>query len=529
MAVNVTARVNEASIDRVLSIVDRCHAPGAAVGIAVNGVPLYRKGFGLANLEVPVVLSPGTKMRIFSITKHFVCLVYLLLCEEGIAGLDESIGKYLPELPESYRRVTMRQIMSHTSGVFDLVDLHLSIGTGNPPLKCSEFVDLYCDLNRLNFEPDTAWCYSNGAYILLSAAISRLSEQPLEQVLRTRIFEPLGMHNTTLRRWDDEFLPGCAAEHGGSAAHGYRKTSIPMENSGDGGIVSTADDMLRWMAHMDAPVVGDTNTWKLLRTAHRLSDGSATGYGFGLNFSSYRGVQTIGHPGDGYGGAAQMIKVPAARLDVVVIANMRDVSAASLAYQLVDACTEGLDEVIDHPPQRCHEGLFLGTKTGRVLELVERGGMQHVSRNGSLSMPFWSDDAEVFRRDSPMDYAIRLVGGRNTPVTVRVEDHGSTEEFRAVAPDNMASVESIVGTYQSAVFGIRVAISGDTGGARMDTVSRFGAGTYRLQAVGGDLWRFEEAGGNGLVGVGILSFKDDRKGFKWMTERTWNIPFGRIA
>src|SRR5262249_45341936 len=85
-------------IDRIFAGLDQCHLPGAAVGIAVDGKPIYRKGFGLASMELPIVLSPTIRMRIYSTSKHFTCLAYMLLCEEGKAAIDERLGTYLPEL-----------------------------------------------------------------------------------------------------------------------------------------------------------------------------------------------------------------------------------------------------------------------------------------------------------------------------------------------------------------------------------------------------------------------------------------------
>src|SRR5580658_3725362 len=100
---------DERKIDAIFADLDQCHSPGAAVGIAIDNRPVYRKGFGLANMELPVVLSPTIRMRIASTTKHFTCLAYMLLCEEGKAALDDPIGRYVPELKPASGRATVRQ------------------------------------------------------------------------------------------------------------------------------------------------------------------------------------------------------------------------------------------------------------------------------------------------------------------------------------------------------------------------------------------------------------------------------------
>src|SRR6202022_3356579 len=106
---------DEKKIDAIFAKVDQCQMPGAAVGIAIGGKPVYRKGFGLASMELPLVLSPSIRMRIYSTAKHFTCLAYMLLCEGGKAGIDDPIGNVLPELHPVTRKVTMRQLMGHVS------------------------------------------------------------------------------------------------------------------------------------------------------------------------------------------------------------------------------------------------------------------------------------------------------------------------------------------------------------------------------------------------------------------------------
>src|SRR5687767_3459439 len=105
------ARVDEGEIDAIFKSIDQCHLPGAAVGIAVGGRPVYRKGFGLASVDAPLVLTPSTRLRIGSVTKQFTCLAYLLLCEEGRARIDDPVGKFLPEVHPASREATMRQLM----------------------------------------------------------------------------------------------------------------------------------------------------------------------------------------------------------------------------------------------------------------------------------------------------------------------------------------------------------------------------------------------------------------------------------
>ena len=209
--------LNEQKIDAIFADIDQCHLPGAAIGIAVNGRPVYRKGFGLASMDLPLVLTPGIRLRIGSTSKHFTCCAYLLLCEEGRAGMDDPVGKYLPELHPVTQKVTMRQLMASTSGLRDVDDIFLQFndsygwdGGAARSVRSADLLALYRSIDDVNAAPGTAWIYNNGGWLILSTVVERITGQSLEQVLWERIFEPVGMHNTLLRRVDTDFLPNTA-------------------------------------------------------------------------------------------------------------------------------------------------------------------------------------------------------------------------------------------------------------------------------------------------------------------------------
>ena len=338
----VGVELDEKKIDRIFAGLDSCRLPGAAVGIAIDGRPVYREGFGLANMELPVVLSPTTRMRIGSASKHFTSLAYLLLCEEGRAGIDDPIGKYLPELHPVAHPVTARQLMSHTSGLRDVHDICWQFGGLGRPVSSAELLSLYRDIGDANGPPGTEWNYNNGGYLMLSAAIEQITGQSLEDVLRERLFEPVGLHNTLLRRFDTDFVPNSATLHMTDAAGRFGKSYLGTALAGEGGIVSTVDDMLRWLAHMDTPAVGSPATWEAIKTSQRLHDRASTGYGLGLVVGNYRGVETLSHGGGVLGGNSQMLKVPAVGLDVVVLINRHDLEATSLTNEILDDCLVGL-------------------------------------------------------------------------------------------------------------------------------------------------------------------------------------------
>ena len=268
-------------------------------------------------MELPLNLGPSMRMRIGSTSKHFTSLAYLLLCEEGEAHIDDPILKYLPKLHPVTHDITMRQLMGHLSGLRDAHEIAWQLSGSHPPVSSDELLSLYRDINDVNAAPDTGWSYNNGGYLILSAVVEKITGQLLEDVLRTRIFEPAGMFDTLLRRRDNDFVPNSATLHAKNAVGNYEKSYLGTALAGEGGVVSTVDDMLRWLKHMDAPKVGSAATWRALKSSQTLRNGTSTGYGLGLVNGEYRGIATLSHGGGVLGGNSQMLKVlAAAALDV---------------------------------------------------------------------------------------------------------------------------------------------------------------------------------------------------------------------
>jgi D-aminopeptidase len=518
----------ETKIDAIFAELDQCQFPGAAVGIAIGGRPVYRKGFGLASMELPVLLSPSMRMRIYSTTKHFTCLAYMLLCEEGKAGIDDPIGKALPELHPVTRRVTMRQLMGNISGIRDVCDIRWQFSGTERSISSGELLSLYKEIDDVNFEPQTRWVYNNGGFQLLSTAVERITGQPFEDVLRTRIFEPVGMHDTSLRRFDNDFLPTSATMHMRTAAGGYDRSYLGGALAGEGGIVSTVDDMLRWLAHMDAPLVGSATTWELIKTPQTLLNGNSTGYGLGLMNGEYRGVGILWHSGGGLGANSQMLKVPAAGLDVAIMVNRQDVLAVELANQILDACLPGLDPVTESP-QTDHliAGTFRSPKSGHVIQLFAKEGKQMVAINGG-EMPLVLGEDGVLRPPATLSFikqSVALVGSRFEPSAIRFDDFANLDELIPVEPRPNADVAAIAGSYRSKSTGTLITISATDDGPRLITVGPFGSAKFSLECLGDKLWRAKSM--TPAPWGGVVSFDGTGAGLRFMTGRTWSLPFKR--
>jgi CubicO group peptidase (beta-lactamase class C family) len=517
-------RFDEAKIDAILAPLDQCHKPGGAVAIAIGGVPVYRKGFGLASLELPALLTPGIRMRIGSTTKHFTCLAYLLLCEEGRASLDDPIERHVAEIHAVAHGITMRQLMGHTSGLRDIFGISMVVHGPGVRITDQQLREYYQTIDDVDFAPGTEWSYNNGGYVLLTAAIERLAGQPLDDVLRTRIFQPLGMNDTMLRRWDTDFVPNSATLHMVNARGEYTRDYMGLELTGAGGLVSTMDDMLVWLKHMDAPTVGSARTWQALRETHRLANGHSTGYGLGLMTVPYRGVEVIMHGGAVMGGSSQMLKVPSAGLDISIAVNRADANASVIADQILDVLLDGLQPLPEKANAEAIEGVYVSPTSGRVVELSVLGGMQLLSFDGAPGLPVEMGHDGVLRLPAMLRYlqwAFKPEGDSG-----RLVEFGNEDVMRRIEVRRDASVAPYIGTYRADSLSSRAEVTASGDGARLVLKGRYGSAAYDLEPITARTWRARPLGPFAAL-TGIVAFDEKGTGFHVTAGRIQRLRFAR--
>jgi len=278
---------------------------------------------------------------------------------------------------------------------------------------------------------------------------------------------------------------------------------------------------------MDSPVVGSPVTWELMKAPHRVSNGTATGYAMGLIVSHYRGIETISHPGGVMGGNAQMLKVPSAGLDVVVIVNRHDVLGMTLANEILDVCLPTLEPLVEKAGKPCVTGLYQSQTTGRVIQLFPKEGQQIVSIDGD-DMPFVRDDQG---RLSPVPLwgfvkqTVTLVAHGERPDGLSFSDFGNIDVLLARKPAEAAPVATIAGEYQSQTTSTTARIFGTDEAPELTMTGRFGSASYRLECLAEGIWRARAVGA--MPWGGILSFDGAQGTFGYSTSRTRALNFRR--
>lgn len=297
---------------------------GLSLAVMREGKIILAKGYGYANLEHKVPANKNTVYLMASVTKTFVAAATMMLVEEGRISLQDTIGKYVPELPSHWNIVTIQQLLSHTSGIKGSNDWP-------PPCKTEIKYDNYnytrADVINetacmpLSFTPGEKWEYSGRGYYVLGMLIEAVSGKTFEQFLKEKIFDPLQMNNT--RMIDNRaIIPNRAAGYQKENNHFVNKIipQDPIVEFSDGGLVSTVIDMSKWDAALYAGKLLKKETLQLMFTPVKIKDGFAP-YGLGFGTTPFQGHQRVGHIGRIPGFESAFSRFIDDKISVVVFIN----------------------------------------------------------------------------------------------------------------------------------------------------------------------------------------------------------------
>lgn len=312
--------------------------PGCAVGVGENGRTVLEKAYGMSDLEHDVPNAPASIFEAGSVSKQFTAAAMLILAKDGKIALDDPVRKYVPELPDHGAVLTIRHLLTHTSGLRDWGSLAGIAGMprGSREYTHAHVVDILSRQTALNFAPGTRWSYSNSGYNLSAVIIARTSGMSFAEFSRTRLFEPLGLTRTSWRDDHTRIVAGRAIGYTVAPGNRYRQ-DMPFEDvHGNGGLLTTAGDLLKWNeAFATGPMSGETLAGQQQILA-RLNDGRALHYGLGVFRGDYKGVPEVYHSGATAGYRAFLTYYPSARLAVAVLCNAGNANATQLARTVSD-------------------------------------------------------------------------------------------------------------------------------------------------------------------------------------------------
>ncbi len=328
----------EQKVDHVFAAYVKPDSPGCALGVVWNGKFIYKHGYGLGSLELGVPLTPESVFYMGSVSKQFTAASIVLAAEQGYLSLDDDVHKYVPELPDYGKPITLRQMLHHTSGFRDVLGLlGLSGRNAEDIHPTAEFLDLVSRQKALNYTPGDEYLYSNTNFFLMSVVIPRTTGKTLLQFAEENIFKPLGMTHT--RFYDDHsvVIPGRVPAYTPRSSGGFRiDWSTNYDQVGAGGLMSSVDDLLQWDRNFYDNKLGKGTLLRELQTQGVLNNDKQIRYALGLSVTKYRGLPTVEHGGALFGYRTELLRFPQQEFSVICLCNVGTAQPSELAYQVAD-------------------------------------------------------------------------------------------------------------------------------------------------------------------------------------------------
>jgi len=307
----------------------RGNVPGAAVLVLEGGVPVLRRAYGLADLEQGVRATAATNFRLASMTKQFTAAAILKLAEDGRLTLDDPVRKWLPSLPPAAEAMTLRHLLTHTSGLIDYEELIPADATAQ--VHDAEVLRLLERENHSYFAPGTAYRYSNTGYALLALVVARASGRDFASFLRTRIFIPLGMYASVA--YEAGVSEVSHRAFGYSPRQGsWTRTDQSLTSAvlGDGGVYSSIDDLAKWDAALYDTRLLSRESLREAFTGATATDDAAVRYGFGWRLTG----ETLWHSGETLGFRNVIVRYPRRHFTVIVLTNRDEPEPYALALAI---------------------------------------------------------------------------------------------------------------------------------------------------------------------------------------------------
>ena len=324
-------------VDQLFAEWNKPDSPGCALGVIKDGKIIYKRGYGMANLDHSVPLSSTSVFYIASISKQFTAASVALLARQGKLSLDDDIRKYLPEMPQYEAPITIRQLIHHTSGIRDWAELMWLAGMPDENIYTEqEFIDLIARQKRLNFKPGEKYLYSNSGYFLLSQIVKRASGQSLRQFAEENIFKPLGMKNTHFHD-DRTMIVKNRATGYFPSKDGFSVVLTNFDKVGDGGLLTTVEDLYLWDQNFyDNKLGGGPALLNQLLTPGTLNGGEKLNYAFGLVVGQYKELRNVWHGGSYLGFRTFISRFPEQKFSVICLCNLSNINPEKLGDQVTD-------------------------------------------------------------------------------------------------------------------------------------------------------------------------------------------------
>jgi CubicO group peptidase (beta-lactamase class C family) len=382
--------------DKVFAKWDSTVSPGCALSVMQEGQIIYKRGYGMADLDHDVSITPETIFHVASISKQFTAAAILLLAQDGKLSLDDDVHKYITELPEFGARITIRHLIYHTSGLRDQWAL-LGLAGWRYSLDLitdDDVIQLMSRQKDLNFQPGEKHVYCNTGYTLLAQIVKRVSGQSFREFTTSRIFAPLGMTNTHFRDDHAEIVKHIAYGYEeGKGRNVYRLSVTNFDTVGATSLLTTVEDLAHWDENFYHPRVGGPTLVAQQLQRGKLTSGKELDYAFGLAHGKYRGLPTIDHGGADAGYRADLLRFPQQHFSVACLCNQAEINPSELTRKVADIYLA--EHLKEPPPARLESSAKpvsvpderLSQYAGLYWKKDEERAMRILHKDGKLFLP----------------------------------------------------------------------------------------------------------------------------------------------
>jgi len=433
----VPAAAKEAGVDAIFARYAGETVPGCALGVAQDGATILERAYGMADIEEGVRARPNSIYEAGSVSKQFTAAAIVLLARDGKLSLSDDIRKYLPEMPDYGTPVTVRHLLQHTSGLRDWGSVAAMEGwpRNSRNANNNDALAIAARQKALNYAPGSHYSYSNTNYNLAAIIVARISGQSFAGFTKARIFDPLGMAHTHWRERYRDLVPGRATAY---AREGDAYViDQPIEDAhGNGGLLTTVQDLLIWNAALDEDRLG-AGFREAMETVGVLTDGTRIEYASGLRVAEHRGVGEVAHSGSTGGYRAWLARYPAQHLSIALLCNASDADPVTTGHRVAELYLSGLKATpVYKASGKLPAGLYVSEVTGAPARIVA-GADGGLTMDGSELTPVaagrWSRSGADF------------VFGRGGDLIV--EANGEKLRYRRVEPVETADPAPYLGRY----------------------------------------------------------------------------------
>jgi CubicO group peptidase (beta-lactamase class C family) len=457
----------EGQVDQLMAPYTGRDRPGGVVAVTRGGRIVFARGYGMANLEDGIPNTPATVYHMASVSKQFTAFAIAMLADQGKLGLDDDVRRYLPNVPDFGRTITLRHLLTHTSGLRDQWELWgMAGGLMDDVIRQQDLLRLVERQRELNFDPGAEYLYSNTGFMLLSEVVAKVGGAPFPAWMQTNIFTPLGMTASQIYDDHERLVKGRAYSYQ-SGADGAKKSVLSYANMGATSLFTTAEDLARWLGNWHSGRVGGPRVLAMMQERGVLNRGDTLPYALGIGARYYRGLPILAHGGSDAGYRTALVYLPTPDAGVIVLGNTASLNAGNVSEQVMDAffadvlAPKTVPPPLAQPPAgtvvvaasllRSYAGTFVLTP-GSTVEFAVDGDRLFIQVAGQPRFPMTPLADTLFRVEVPgVDAVVEFVPGSSGPTIAGTIHQNGDHPFRRLEPwsPGVADLAAFAGRYWS--------------------------------------------------------------------------------